>query len=46
MRQPIKRHCVKCGKQLNAGINGNTCLTCLCGLDKRDTENSEDDKDE
>jgi hypothetical protein len=46
MRQPIKRYCSKCGKILNAAILGDTCLTCLCGLDKRDTENREGDKDE
>lgn len=46
MKQPIKRYCSNCGKILNAAILGDTCLTCLCGLDKRYAENREDGKDE
>ena len=38
------RYYSKCGKILNVAIMGDTCLTCLCGLDKRDIENKEDEK--
>jgi hypothetical protein len=40
------RYCCKCGKMLHVGIGGDTCLTCLCGLEKRNIANREEKQDE